>query len=120
MSRFKATIPGAYFDDLYAKGIDPWEFATSAYEQTKYSATLEALPRASYESGLEIGCSIGVLTERLAARCKTLIALDIAEAALDAARARCAQLPHVTFERCAVPGEWPTGSFDLIVLSEIV
>src|SRR4051812_50160637 len=74
MSRRQSSIPARYFDELYAGERDPWEFETSAYEQAKYDATLAALPRPLYRRGLEIGCSIGVLTARLAGRCASLVA----------------------------------------------
>ena len=120
MSRFEGSIPPDYFDEMYARDPDPWRFAQSDYERDKYAATLAALPRARYAAGLEIGCSIGVLTRQLAGRCGALLSLDVAEAALELARQRCADQPDVRFERRRVPGEWPDGRFDLILLSEVV
>lgn len=120
MSRYKQSIPAGYFDRRYAANPDPWRFETSDYERAKYDATLAALPRARYASGLEIACSIGVLTRRLAECCDALLALDVAEAALDRARARCHGLYHVGFLCGQVPGDWPEGTFDLILLSEVV
>jgi len=120
MSRRQNSIPARYFDDLYGGERDPWEFETSAYEQAKYDATLAALPLSRYRRGLEIGCSIGVLTARLAGRCASLVAVDVSEKALDAARMRCRTLPNVAFEIMSVPAEWPLGTFDLIMLSEVV
>ena len=49
-----------------------------------------------------------------------LVAVDVAEAALDLARARCRGLAHVRFARAQVPGAWPEGTFDMILLSEVV
>jgi 2-polyprenyl-3-methyl-5-hydroxy-6-metoxy-1,4-benzoquinol methylase len=120
MSRFKDTISRGYFDELYTGQADPWQFEASEYEQAKYAVTLAALPRQRYKNALEIGCSIGVLTGRLALRCEALIALDIANAALESARARCGRLPHVTFQQAAVPRDWPSGIYDLILLSEVI
>ncbi|MCJ2015136.1 class I SAM-dependent DNA methyltransferase [Methylobacterium sp. J-076] len=120
MSRFASTLPPSYFDGQYAQDPDPWGFATSDYERAKYAATLEALPQARYASALEIGCSIGVLTEALAARCDALVGLDLAERALAQAKGRCIALPHVHFALGQVPGDWPEGAFDLILLSEVV
>ncbi len=114
------TLPTSYFDALYDTSPDPWSFETSAYEHAKYAATLAALPRARYARALEVGCSIGVLTHRLAARCDRLVALDPAVAALDRARQRCAALAHVDFMTARVPYDWPPGRFDLILLSEVV
>ncbi len=117
MSRRTGSIPADYFDGLYATDPDPWRFATSPYEAEKYAATLAALPARRFAAGLEVGCSIGILTARLALRCDTLLAVDGAEAALEQARARC---PGVTFNRRMVPAEWPPGTFDLIVFSEVL
>ena len=119
ISAAKALEPG-YFDALYAADADPWRFATSAYEDAKYAATLAALPCPRYAEAVEVGCSIGVLTARLAARCDRLLGLDVAGAALDAARARCAGLANVAFARSTLPDVVPDGRFDLIMLSEVV
>lgn len=109
-----------YFRDLYAKNGDPWNFASSDYERQKYATTIAALPRARYARALEIGCSIGILTRMLAARCDELVCTEPVERAREQAVARCADLHHVSFLPLAAPGLWPTGSFDLIVLSEVV
>jgi SAM-dependent methyltransferase len=61
-----------------------------------------------------------VLTKQLAARCDRLLAVDVAFAALDLARRRCASAACVRFERMCVPAEWPHGAFDLILASEVV
>ncbi len=114
-----AERPG-YFDALYAANPDPWDFETSAYERSKYDATLAALPAPHYRSALEVGCSIGVLTERLAPRCDALLAIDLAEAALERAAARCVNQPQVSFATSQLPDAAPRGPFDLIVLSEIL
>lgn len=120
MTRHEASIPPAYFDGLYHDGNDPWHFATSPYERTKYAATLASLPRLRYRRALEIGCSIGVFTRELAGRCDAVLGLDIAASAVDAARARCRDLPHVEIAQAIVPRDWPEGSFDLAVLSEVI
>ena len=108
------------FDRLYARDPDPWDFHTSQYERDKYAATLAALPPQRFKSGFEVGCSIGVLTRQLAERCDALLAVDVAEAALTAARENCVGLTHVEIRRLRVPAEWPPGMFDLIVLSEVL
>ena len=114
------SCPPDYFDRIYENDPDPWGYASSAYERAKYAATLEALPRRRFRRGLEIGCSIGVMTVQLAARCDALCAVDVSRAALDCARRSCRDKPNVTFELMPVPSCWPTGTFDLVVLSEVL
>jgi SAM-dependent methyltransferase len=116
----RRSMPASYFENLYTANPDPWKFATSGYEQAKYDATLAALPRSHYQRGLEVGCSIGVFTAQLAAYCKQLVAIDISEVALSRAQMRCRSIANAHFERIAVPLHWPTGTFDLMVLSEVI
>ena len=113
------TLPPEYFDHVYQANRDPWNFETSPYERAKYAATLAALSRPHYAEAFEIGCSLGVLTAQLAPRCGHLLAVDVSEAALAQARARCAALAQVEVRRLRVPEEFPAQQFDLILLSEV-
>ena len=116
----RSSMDRSYFEELYAKHEDPWNFATSDYERRKYSETLAALPKKRYRRALEVGCSIGVLTYDLGARCESLLAIDPAQRALQQASSRCCALGNVSFALMEAPDDWPTGTFDLIVLSEVV
>jgi cyclopropane fatty-acyl-phospholipid synthase-like methyltransferase len=51
--------------------------ATSSYEQEKFRATRQSLPRDRYRSALEIGCGMGRLTLPHAAHFKEVVAVDI-------------------------------------------
>ena len=114
------TLRPEYFDEVYRANEDPWSFETSPYERGKYADTLAALPNTLYNSAFEVGCSLGVLTEQLAARCQHLLAVDVAAAPLERARQRCAQLLQVEFRQMTLPAEFPEQqTFDLIVLSEV-
>jgi SAM-dependent methyltransferase len=113
------TLAPGYFDEVYRANEDPWAFASSPYERAKYADTLAALDQPRYERAFEIGSSIGVLTAQLAPRCGRLLSVDVSEAALAQARQRCANLPQVELRKMHVPGEFPEGQFDLIMLSEV-
>ena len=108
------------FDALFADDPDPWDFENSAYERDKRVATITALQGAHFPSALEIGCATGFLTRDLAAHCDALLALDVSEQALAIARSKSVTNDTVLYRRAEVPGDWPKGSFDLIVLSEVL
>jgi SAM-dependent methyltransferase len=111
------TLDRTYFDELYRLHPDPWGFRTRWYETRKRHLTMAALPDQRYASVFEPGCSIGLLTQLLAARSDQVLALDISPAALEQARGG---LPaHVQLRQGSVPGDWPAGRFDLVVLSEL-
>ncbi|MGB7251727.1 MAG: SAM-dependent methyltransferase [Phormidesmis sp.] len=108
-----------YFERMYAADPDPWDFETSEYEAQKYAATVAALPKAQYRSAFEIGGSIGVLTEKLSARCQSLLSIDVSEHAQARAKERCRHLDHVEFALLQVPHQYPSRTFDLTLVSEV-
>lgn len=115
----KRSLPPSYFDALYSTDSDPWKFETSKYEANKYAATISALAKPRYRSGLEIGCSIGVLTEKLASRCEDLLSIDVSKLAIEQAIQRCQALSHVRFQIMRVPEQYPDEMFDFTLLSEV-
>jgi len=114
-----ASLGPAYFERLYAENDDPWNFSGSSYERGKYDDTIAALGDRRFARAFEIGCSIGVLSLRLAECCDRLLCVDINARALSQARRRCAGLANVTFAEMSVPREFPAERFDLIVVSEV-
>jgi cyclopropane fatty-acyl-phospholipid synthase-like methyltransferase len=119
-----AAMPGGrapveHFERLAAESADPWDYATSAYEQDKYRRTLEALPERPGRA-LELGCSVGVFTAMLAPRCESLLAVDFSPTALIHARARVERTPNVEIERRILPEQTPEGPFETIVCAEVL
>ena len=113
------TVRPDYFDRVYAGADDPWRLRDRWYERRKRDAVLAALPQERYRRGFEPGCAVGSLTLGLAQRCDELLAVDRHERPVAAAAAALAGLEHVRVDRMDVPAQWPDGSFDLLVLSEI-
>lgn len=115
----KTTSTAGFFEDKYRHNPDPWRFGSSEYELARYNTIFEALRDLRYARALEPGCSIGVLTQRLAPLCEELLAMDISPTAVSLARERCHDLANVEIICGEFPSQMPHGSFDLIVLSEI-
>ena len=119
-SNHSTSLEEGYFSEIYASDADPWRFTESEYEHAKYDSTVAALSERYYERGLEVGCSIGVLTERLAKFVRALTAIDITEQPLRWARDRNREAKNITFLKASFPAQTPPGPFDLIVLSEVL
>ncbi len=111
-----------YFDELYEHDRDPWQLTTRFYERRKRDLLLASLPREHFRRAFEPGCAVGALTIELAQRCEHVVAWDGASIAVEQATARLREgrtSGQVTIERARIPADWPSGQFDLIVLSEI-
>jgi SAM-dependent methyltransferase len=111
--------PVEHFERLAREAEDPWEYATSDYEQRKYRRTLEYLPERCGRT-LELGCSIGVFTAMLAPRTSELVAVDFSPTALERARRRLGDADRVELLCRRLPEEMPAGPFDTIVCAEIL
>jgi SAM-dependent methyltransferase len=111
--------PVGHFERLARSSDDPWEYATSSYEQEKYRRTLAHLPE-RIDWGLELGCSVGVFTAMLAPRCDRLLAVDFSPTALARASERVGDWEGVRLRRRTLPEETPSGPFSAIVCSEIL
>lgn len=111
--------PVEHFERLANESADPWDYATSAYEQAKYRRTLAALPRRTGRT-LELGCSVGVFTALLAPRCESLLAVDFSPTALAHARRRLDGAENVGLAERHLPEQMPEGPFETIVCAEIL
>lgn len=115
----KNSLSAQYFDNVYNQNEDPWDFENSAYETSKYQATIAALPKEIYQQVFEIGCSIGVLTKMLVPKCVHLLAVEPADKAFQKAKNRVKDFSNVHVEKMLVPNYFPNQQFDLILLSEV-
>lgn len=120
----RSSLGPEYFRTVYAVKDDPFMLDSKWYERRKYALTLASLPKPHYRRALEPGCSIGVLTEQLAARCDHVVSTDVVDSALDSARRRVGDTAAVEFARWSLSDDWstlpaPAEMFDLIVVSEV-
>ncbi len=115
----KNTTSSSFFEAKYREDVDPWNFRSSAYEQSRYASIISILAGRKYQRAFEPGCSIGVLTAKLAPLCDELISIDVSPTAVELARQQCASHSHVEIQMGSLPAFMPAGPFDLIVFSEI-
>jgi SAM-dependent methyltransferase len=116
----RPSVPESYFAEMYRHSNDPWHLAERWYESRKYALTLATLPARRYKRVFEPGCSAGVLSAMLAERCDALVSWDRRSEAVAAADARLRGFATADASIGVVPEQWPGGTFDLIVLSEIL
>ncbi len=109
------------FDATHARRDDPWGVTTRWYERRKRALVLASLPDERLGRVLEIGCSIGVVTEQLALRADSVLAVDVSSVAVERARERLAAQPHVRVEVADVSAGLPQRDheLDLVVLGEV-
>lgn len=112
-----------FFEAMYSSSPDgdPWSFGTDVAEQARYDHLASIVGERSVRRCLEPGCATGELTVRLAQRCAQVLALDVAPAAVDVARARVGNTPHVELRVGSVPEDLghDDTDLDLVVLSEV-
>lgn len=113
------SVSAEWFESFYQRHDDPWGLDSRWYEERKRAVLLASLPDHRYDRGLELGCATGVVSQSLAIRCGRLLSIDAVDAALAKARERLTGVPNVEFRRALLPDDWPSGRYDLIVLSEI-
>jgi cyclopropane fatty-acyl-phospholipid synthase-like methyltransferase len=118
-TRGRDRAPVEHFERLATASEDPWDYATSSYEQAKYGRTLEALPERTGRT-LELGCSVGVFTAMLAPRCESLLAVDFSPTALGHAADRLAAVANVELACQTLPEQTPEGPFETIVCAEVL
>lgn len=107
-----------YFESMYQRSDDPWNFAGSEYEQARYAAMDSRLGLRRFVNAFEPACSVGVFTQRLSLRCERVVASDAAPTAVVHARRRCETLSNVHVLCAELPQSLPEDQYDLIVIAE--
>jgi predicted TPR repeat methyltransferase len=113
-----------FFEEHWRKG-DAWAFDSSPWERSRLDHLRERVADRRYPRALEIGCGAGHFTERLLPLADSILALDIAPAAIEKARARLGPSPlasraELRAQNVMAADVRAEGPFDLVVLSETV
>jgi SAM-dependent methyltransferase len=122
----KSTASAAAFDRLYADAPrnDPWAATLPQYQyqRRKYDALVRLLPQPLYRRALDLGCGLGLFTERLASCAEQVVGIDISAVAIDCAAERLGALPHVQMRQGDIMalGAELDASFDLVVVADTI
>src|SRR5262245_52366165 len=111
------------YDDQYRAGADPWGYARTELERRRFATAVELIEgtgRTPFPTALEVGCSEGLFTERLAPDCRSLLCTDISETALARARERLAGSEQVSFARWNALTDPRPGRYDLVVCMDMI
>jgi SAM-dependent methyltransferase len=115
-----SATPADYFDRMWSTGPDPWDHGGRFYEHRKYALTAAALQSARYDAVFEPGCATGILTAMLAPRAARYVATDRHARAVEVTCRRLADRGNVRVRQGRIPVDWPDGTFDAVVLSEVL
>jgi len=123
INRMRDGGPRAPFETIYRETADPWASVTSRYryQTRKYDVVASLLPKdRRFKSALDLGCGLGALSRRIAARSDKVLGLDVAQSAIDRARAAHGDVPGISFSQAdvlALPDHLD-GQFDLVVIAD--
>jgi len=114
----------AAFEAAYRDSDDPWASASPRYryQGLKYDRLMALLPRKRFAHALDLGCGLGLLSQKLAARAERVLGIDIAPAAINHARRRAVGFANVAFEAGDILN-LPValdGKFDLVVVADVL
>ncbi len=112
----------AAFEAAYTRSADPWASASPRYryQQRKYEQIMALLPDRRFRHALDLGCGLGLLSQRLAGRADEVLGIDVASAALERAGERAAGTANLSFAQGDVldlPASLD-GRFDLVVVAD--
>jgi SAM-dependent methyltransferase len=110
-----------FFDAMWRKG-DPWDIEGAELTRREHDRLIALLEGRRYRRVLEIGCGAGVFTRRLSTIADSVVALDVAPAAIERARALNAGLAAVEFRVANIMDSDPSigGPWDLVVMAEMI
>jgi SAM-dependent methyltransferase len=119
----------ANFERLYATQKEPWTYSARAAEVLRHEHVEETVRglRPRYDHILDIGCSVGQLTGRLAGLAPRVQGMDVSPTAIKRARERCEEAAErasgakTTFRFCigsSVDAPFGEERFDLVLMCD--
>jgi SAM-dependent methyltransferase len=114
----------AAFEAAYTESADPWASASPRYryQKLKFDRLIALLPEQRFADALDLGCGLGLLSQKLAKRAERVLGIDIATAAIKQARQRGAAFSNLEFEAGDIMNLPLSldGKFDLVVVTDVL
>jgi SAM-dependent methyltransferase len=115
---------GDAFEAVYRESADPWASAWPhyRYQRLKYDQLIAFLPKRRFGHALDLGCGLGLLSQKLAQCAEHVLGMDISATAIRHARQRGAALSNLEFEQgnlLKLPRSLD-GKFDLVVVADVL
>lgn len=104
------------FEELHRSEQEPWMFGARAAEILRHEWIVEAAQRLTPERTLDVGCTVGQLTHRLAAALPGVSAIDVAPTAVQAARRTASNATFTAGSVTSLP--IASEAFDLVVAAD--
>ncbi len=115
--------PRQFYENLYQTTPEPWNYKNRAIEIVRHDTIIGVLKsiRGKYSKILDIGCSLGQLTQKIAGLGSAIYAFDVSLLAVQKAKSLCIAGDSFHFFLARLPGvPMQTGQFDLIIASDCV
>jgi SAM-dependent methyltransferase len=114
----------AAFESAYRESDDPWASASPhyRYQGLKYEKLVALLPRKRFKNALDLGCGLGLLSQKLALRADRVLGIDFSATAIEHAGRRASAFDNLAFELGDIL-DLPSsldGKFDLVVVADVL
>jgi SAM-dependent methyltransferase len=112
------------FESAYRESDDPWASASPfyRYQGLKYEKLVSLLPGTRFGNALDLGCGLGLLSQKLSSRVDSVLGIDISHVAIEHARRRAAAFDNLAFEAGDILNLRSSldGKFDLVVVVDVL
>src|SRR5437763_969607 len=106
------------FEELYARGSDPWGVLMSPVAHQRYLALVEVISRYSpCGSLLDVGCGEGALTRYVVGCAKEVVGIDASQTAIRRAQDL---VPRAKFHCCTLETFEVDRPFDVVLAVEVL
>jgi len=112
-----------YFDELYKKNSEPWEFTLRMSQNYRFSLCIDLIKKYNLRVAniLDIGCSLGQFTYQLIPLSSNIIGIDISKEAILKAKKKYSKYKNPKFKIGSLPNlSYSNNKFNLVICLEVL